>query len=56
MIEIEKEKLDKLIECFTYAKMVCNGLNVYEHPGWDEEIEKRKEWIENTFNVKVSLW
>ena len=41
-MEIEKEKLEKLIRCFYDVCSMCNELDVYEHEEMDEDLQEMK--------------
>jgi len=45
IMEISKEKLQKLVDSFYEAAAFCNELNIYELEEGDSELSDMKEWI-----------
>lgn len=58
-MNLEKEKLQKLVDNFYEACSLCDELDIYERDSLDEHMQEMKEWVNNNFgrdleNVKLS--
>jgi len=52
-MEVDKEKLQKLITSFFDVCGYCDELNIYE---WDEavkDMDEMKDWVEENFGRKL---
>lgn len=52
-IEIEKEKLQQLLDNFYEACALCDELDIYEHGEMDESMQEMKDWVTENFGRKV---
>ena len=49
MIEIEKEKLQQLLDNFYELCSICDELDIYEHKEMDESMQEMQEWVDENF-------
>jgi len=52
-IEIEKEKLQKLLDNFYEACSLCDEMNIYEFEEGDKMMQEMKEWTKENFGRKI---
>ena len=48
-IEIEKQKLQKLLDYFNKVCSFCDELNIYEREEMDDKMQKMQSWVESNF-------
>jgi len=49
-MEIEKEKLQQLVDNFFRVCCLCDEMNIYEFPEGDESMQEMKKWVEETLD------
>lgn len=52
-IEIEKEKLQKLLNNFYEVCSLCDECDIYEHDELDESMQEMKVWTKKNFGRKI---
>ena len=52
LVEVEKSKLNKLVNCFNAVADLCDELDIYEHEELDKDLQKMKAWVEENFPEK----
>lgn len=53
MVTIEKEKLQKLVDCFYEARSLSNECNLYEWEEGDKAMTELKDFVDNNFGRKL---
>ena len=52
-IEIEKEKLQKLLDSFYAVCCYCDELNIYEWSEADKDMQEMKNFVTKNFGRKI---
>jgi hypothetical protein len=53
-VQIEKEKLQQLIDNFFSVCSLCDEMNIYEFEEGDEAMQEMKQWVELNFGRKLN--
>ena len=53
IVEINKEKLGKLVKYFFEIAAFCNELNIYEYDELNSELSNMKKWVENSYGRRL---
>ena len=52
-IEIEVEKLQKLVDNFYEVCALCDEMNIYEFPEGDESMQEMERWVNENFGRTI---
>jgi len=52
-IEVEKNKLQKLIDYFFATCNLCDEMDIYEFPEGDKRMREMKIWVKDNFGRKL---
>jgi hypothetical protein len=52
-MEIEKEKVQQLLDNFYRVCSMCDELDIYEHDSMDESMQEMHEWVDENFGRKI---
>lgn len=52
-MEIERDKVQKLLDNFWWLCGMCDELNIYEWEDADQQMQKMKEWVKSEFGRKL---
>ncbi len=53
-MEIEKEKLQQLLDNFYGICSLCDEMDIYEFPEGDESMQEMKKWVNENFGRKLN--